>query len=102
MAAIDMPANPEVGQSYESPTNNVTYICVGLNPTVWTAQQTGGGGGDGGNAKVAVGESNPNDPAVGDLWYNTEDGILYVWYQDGNQTSLEGQWVDVRPGNEGD
>ena len=100
MAAIDMPLNPTLGDSFEA-QNNVTYVCTGVDPDIWSAQQSGGGGG-GGNAKVAVSPSQPSEKNIGDLWYNTNDGILYVWYQDGTQNTLEGQWVDVRPGNEGD
>ena len=35
------------------------------------------------------------DPEEGDLWYNANNGILYVWYV--NTGDSDGQWVDVRP-----
>jgi len=47
----------------------------------------------------------PPDPALlpayddneqGDLWYNTEDGKLYVWYDDGVGPP-NAQWVDASP-----
>ena len=98
MAAIDMPANPTVNQTSEQ-DNGVTYIWDGEK---WNA--TGGGGtGPGGNASVSVGPNPPASKVVGDLWYNSEDGVLYVWYTDPSQVEdlNEGQWVDTRPGNEG-
>jgi hypothetical protein len=41
----------------------------------------------------------PLTPDVGDLWYNSVAGIMYVWYVDEDQRDSdgEGQWVDVRP-----
>jgi hypothetical protein len=48
-----------------------------------------------GGASVHVGNSPPNNKAVGDLWYNTNDGMLYVYYTDANSS----QWVDASPSN---
>ena len=98
MAAIDMPAGPRINETFEA-QNGVNYIWDGEK---WSA--TGGsGGGSGGNAKVNVGVSPPVTKVVGDLWYNSNDGVLYVWYVDESQVedAGEGQWVDCRPGNEG-
>jgi hypothetical protein len=41
-------------------------------------------------APVTVAQLPPENPLVGNLWWNTEDGNLYVWYQD-----VDGgmQWV---------
>ena len=101
MAAIDMPANPVVNQTEEA-ANGVTYIWDGEK---WNAAASSNGGGGGGSAQVNVGVTPPTDPApkVGDLWYNSNDGVLYVWYVDESQLedAGEGQWVDCRPGNEG-
>ena len=99
MAAIDMPANPTVNQS-EVAANGVTYIWDGEK---WNAAQSSNGGGGGGGASVSVGQNPPAEKAIGDLWYNNNDGVLYVWYVDESQVddAGEGQWVDCRPGNEG-
>ena len=99
MAAIDMPANPEVNDAFPA-QNGVTYIWDGQK---WNAATADPGPSPGGGASVNVGENPPNDKNVGDLWYNTNDGVLYVWYVDEDQTEAlgEGQWVDCRPGNEG-
>ncbi len=99
MAAIDMPASPTVNQAFEA-QNGVSYVWDGEK---WNATSSGGGGGGGGNAKVNVGTNPPATKVTGDLWYNTVDGVLYVWYVDESQVADagEGQWVDTRPGNEG-
>ena len=91
MAAIDMPANPTNGEEYKA-SNGVTYV---WNGTAWTSI----GGGGGGSASISVGTTPPAAPAVGALWFDTVNGILYVWYidEDQNQSLGEGQWVDTRP-----
>ena len=47
--------------------------------------------------------TSPSPPTVGvnpgDLWYDTEVGILYVYYKDGTNDS---QWVDTRPAGDGE
>ena len=90
MAAIDMPANPTMSEQYTA-SNGITYVWDGV---AWTAL----GGGGGGGASISVGTTPPSDPAVGALWFDTDNGILYVWYVDADQTGTAGQWVDTRPG----
>lgn len=42
-----------------------------------------------GEGNVTVGAISPLTPATGDLWLNTNNGILYVYYSDGDS----GQWI---------
>ena len=49
----------------------------------------GGGGGGGGDTTVTVGSSLPNTPVNGNLWLNTNNGILYVYINDGDTL----QWI---------
>jgi len=93
---IDMPNNPTVGELYTA-TNGVQYLWDG---TKWTSV---GGGGGGGNTTVTVADDPPPSPAEGNLWFNSSNGILYIWYVDADQSAPlgEGQWVDTRPGGEG-
>ena len=96
MAAIDMPATPANPSTYRA-SNGVTYLWDGVK---WTAT-----GGDVDVATgISTGENPPANPGEGFLWYNTVDGILYVWYTDESQNAAlgEGQWVDIRPGNDSD
>lgn len=44
-------------------------------------------------AENAVGPNPPANPGQGDLWWSTEDGNLYVYYQDGDSN----QWVASKP-----
>ena len=53
----------------------------------WVAQSGGGGGG----ASVSTSDTAPSSPSDGDLWYNTNVGGLFVYYQDANSS----QWVEV-------
>jgi hypothetical protein len=50
-----------------------------------------------GGASVSVGDTAPADPEVGDLWFNSDDGRLYVFYEDTDSS----QWVDASPDNAG-
>ena len=54
----------------------------------WVAQSSGGGGG---GASVTTSDAAPSSPSAGDLWYNTNAGGLFVYYQDANSS----QWVEV-------
>tara|TARA_R100000951_G_scaffold105696_1_gene99661 strand:- start:102 stop:1673 length:1572 start_codon:yes stop_codon:yes gene_type:complete len=51
-----------------------------------------GPGGDGG-ANVAVLPTPPTTPNQGDMWWNTNDGRLYIYYTDVDSS----QWVDASP-----
>ena len=58
-------------------------------------------GGGGGSASIGVG-STPGDAftgiiTAGNLWYNTDIGRLFIYYQDDNSA----QWVDAAPFNVG-
>jgi len=61
---------------------------------------TGPAGGDGadGVAGLDIGTSPPVGPsAAGDLWWDSDDGDLHVYYNDGNSS----QWVTVSQGPAG-
>ena len=44
-------------------------------------------------ASVSTSTTPPNNPSAGDLWYETEDGRGYVYYDDGSSS----QWVEFSP-----
>jgi hypothetical protein len=48
---------------------------------------------------VTISENAPADPHEGDLWYNSEDGRLYVWYV--NETTGIVTSVSIRNGGSG-
>ena len=63
-----------------------------------TAQwvDTSPGGGSGGDPPVIVSPVPPGNPTEGQLWWNSEDGRLFVYYV---ETAPGGtaQWVDTNP-----
>jgi len=46
-------------------------------------------------SSVEIGDTPPVGPDAGDLWFNTDDGRLYIFYTDANSS----QWVDASPDN---
>jgi hypothetical protein len=52
------------------------------------ARQTSGGGG---GASVTSSDAAPSSPSAGDLWYDTTDGTLNIYYTD----SSSSQWVST-------
>jgi hypothetical protein len=50
-----------------------------------------GSGGGGGGASVTVSATAPGSPSAGNLWWNTETGTMYIYYDDGDTQ----QWVSV-------
>lgn len=55
------------------------------------ANGPGGGGGTGtGNMNFTAAETPPDDPNPGDQWLNTDTGVQFEWFEDGDS----GQWVE--------
>jgi predicted RecA/RadA family phage recombinase len=57
----------------------------------WVAQSSGGGGG--GGASVSVSDTAPSSPSVGDLWFNSANTKMYVYFNDGTSS----QWIQSNP-----
>lgn len=75
--ALDFPSNPVDGQIFASYTWNGAK-------QVWQGTEE--------SATVAVmSPTAPLSPNSGDIWFNTNIGIAYVYYNDGNS----GQWVQL-------
>ena len=55
-----------------------------LGPTGPTGPQGEAGG------EASVSSTPPSDPVPGELWFNADDGRLYVWYL----FNLQAQWVE--------
>tara|TARA_Y100001973_G_C5195120_1_gene333678 strand:+ start:399 stop:695 length:297 start_codon:yes stop_codon:yes gene_type:complete len=92
MAILTFPANPIEDQPWVG-ENKVVYV---YRNGRWTsagalAEQPPS------DVVATVGPAAPDNPLEGNLWFNTNAGILYVWYQDEDQQGDEGQWTDVRP-----
>jgi len=66
--------------------SNITLTPDAINDTI-TISASGGG------ASVTTSDTAPVSPGTGDLWWNSNIGKLFVYYDDG--TSL--QWVETAP-----
>jgi len=78
---IDVTGKAAVGTVY---TTNGIYWSGNGNPYA-----TGGGGG--GGITYTASTTPPVGPAIGDQWYDTAEGILYEYIDDGDTD----QWVDI-------
>ena len=87
--AVEMPTGTEA----QRPTgvagmlrfNTEATSFEGYNGTVWGAIGGGSGGG------VEVSDNAPSSPSAGDLWFDSTDGSLNVYYTDVDSS----QWVEV-------
>ena len=94
MAAFDFPATGgQAGDgSYKyTPAGTELEYSWFLPPGVWKLTA---GGGSGGGATIEVGPTPPSPAAQGDMWFNSDDGRLYVYYV---QANGQQQWVDAAP-----
>ena len=84
---FEIPAEPIVGQYFTGP-NNTIYRWSGFawETVDWrTAGRT---------PTITMAPVPPDLPIPGDMWFNTEKGYLYLWYDDGSTL----QWVVANPG----
>jgi microcystin-dependent protein len=49
-------------------------------------------GGSGGGGTIVTSDTAPESPALDTVWFDTSNGFLYVYFDDGDST----QWVEVR------
>jgi hypothetical protein len=73
--AFDFPASPTVGQQF-TPVGGVTYTWNGY-------------GWDGGSGVLIVSDTPPASPTNGSMWWESDTGTLWIYYNDGNTS----QWV---------
>jgi len=70
------PANPFEGQViYETDTNNIRF----WSGSAWESNKGG-----------IISSSAPTGAAAGDIWYDSDDGRTYIYYDDGSSQ----QWVE--------
>ena len=72
-----------------------------VNGTTVDISIAGGGGGGGGSASIGigttVGDAFSGIVTAGNLWYNTGEGRLFIYFQD----ATSAQWIDAAPFNVG-
>ena len=95
----------EASPSGGSSTGNTTYISYEANTALFystlnaafgvanAAYNQANTGGGGSSSRVNVGNTAPPTPNVGNLWWDTTDGTLYIYYEDVDSS----QWVETSP-----
>jgi len=86
------PAYAHANASFEfANTSNIRiYAAYAHANAAFAVANTGGGGG----ASVSTSATPPSSPSDGDLWWNSEIGKMFVFYEDVDT----GQWVESSPG----
>lgn len=78
MPALDFPASPTNGQVYGQYTYDATkgaWRVIGVSGT-----------------SVISSATPPSSPTAGNIWFNTNDGVFFVYYNDGDTS----QWVEMK------
>lgn len=107
---FDFPASPSNGQQFTPPGGGPTYVFnnpiwkvkadpdagiteapvdgkqYGREDATWTEIEAGGGA-----AATYIGDTPPPAPVPGQLWWESDTGFTYIWYDDGNTQ----QWVAI-------
>lgn len=78
MPALDFPSSPTNGQIFGQYVYDSTKGAWRVSSQVGTA--------------VVSSATAPTSPVAGNMWFNTNDGVLFVYYDDGNTS----QWVEVK------
>jgi hypothetical protein len=83
--ALDFPSTPTVGQIFPTPpiAGVAQYRWDG---TAWVTAGT--------SVPNFIQDNPPSNPLPGQLWWNSTNGMLYIYYYDGDSY----QWVNVNPG----
>ena len=76
-------STPSDGTIAVDVTNNILYFMSG---GTWQPVTAGGSG-----ASVTSTDTPPSSPSAGDLWFETDTGNLFIYYNDGSSS----QWVDI-------
>ena len=80
--AINFPDSPSNGDTHIVGDKTWTY---NTSKTRWTSSGSGGG------SSVTVSDTAPASPSDGDQWFNSTNGSLLIYYNDGTSS----QWVGV-------
>ena len=86
------PSSPSAGDLWFNSSNLTTFIYYNDgSSSQWVPSSPGGGGGSSGGSSVTVSDTAPSSPSAGDLWYNSSDLKMYIYYSDGSSS----QWVST-------
>ena len=79
MAALNFPSSPSINDEYTA--NGSTWKWSGVSWDILPRDPF----------TIPASDTPPVSPANGDLWWNTEEGTLKIYYVDANSA----QWVDT-------
>jgi hypothetical protein len=79
--AINFPDNPFNGQT--TTFSGVTYS-YNSTKNQWTANNPS-------TANISSSDNAPTSPSAGDLWFNSANGVMYIYYNDGSSS----QWISI-------
>jgi hypothetical protein len=77
------PAGTDYGVIYDAASSTHKKVLLSTWP----------GGGGGGGASVTISDTPPGSPSAGNLWWESDTGNLYIYYNDGTSS----QWVLASP-----
>jgi hypothetical protein len=86
-------ANTGVTAGVYGNSSIIPIITVDAYGRVTSIANVASAGGTGGSASVNVGTTAPSAPTAGNLWWNTNEGVLYIYYTDADSS----QWVQASP-----
>lgn len=82
MANIDFPSSPTLNQVFSNEVGSWRWNGYGWAPLRGVSVSGGGN-------STYFGDDPPEDPSANPYWFNTIDGLLYIYYDDGSSS----QWV---------
>ena len=93
------PSSPTANDLWLNSTNMKLFVYYADGSSnQWV--EVGAGGtisGGGGGSSVSVADTAPTSPSDGDMWFNSTDTKLYIYYNDGSSS----QWVQALPSGSG-
>ena len=92
------PDPPTQGQLWWNNIDGRLYVYYNDGNTAQWVDTSPNGGSEGGGVPVVISDTAPGGATPGQLWWNTIDGRLFVYYDDGTTA----QWVDASPAGGGD
>jgi hypothetical protein len=90
------PSSPSDNDLWVDSETGILYVYYNDGDSSQWISISGGSGGSGGS-NVTVSPNPPSSPSDNDLWVDSETGILYVYYNDGDSS----QWISISGGSAG-
>lgn len=83
--SFDFPNSPAENDEFSPPGSSHTYVYKAPRWTVKSTASSGGG------AATSIGIAPPVGAIAGQLWWDSDEGKFYIYYNDGNTS----QWVEA-------